>query len=104
MEARNGKIAADINRKFGDLMAGILETGKAGKITVTLAVKPARLKDHQVAEVEVSHDCKIAKPEQDVGAAVFFVTPEGGLTRSDPEQAALFEEQAQQVEEERKNG
>lgn len=105
LEARNGQIAADINRKFGDLLAGIRETGKAGKITVVLAVKPSRVKDFQVAEVAISHDCKIAKPEQDIGEAVFFVTPDGGLTRSDPEQQEMFEEVVVQVvKEEQKNG
>lgn len=103
LEARNGKIHEDIDRKFVELIAAICETGKAGKINVALAVKPSRVKDFKVTEVTITHECKVAKPEQDIGEAVFFVSQDGSLTRQDPEQQTMFEE-AEEPKEEQKNG
>lgn len=91
LEARNGKVAADINAKFTELVAAIMETGKSGKISVTLAVKPSRVANHRVVEVAIAHDCKISKPEQEIGEAVFFLTPTGELSRVDPAQEEMFE-------------
>lgn len=96
MEMRNGKAVAEMSGKFNELIAAIKGTGKGGKLVLTLNVKPSRAELHEgVKEVVVKHECKIDKPEITVGPSTFYMSAEGKLTRSDPDQAELFEEEKQ---------
>jgi hypothetical protein len=42
-----------------------------------------------VNQFEIRPDVKITKPEHKQGKSIFFVTPEGKLTRDDPDQEEL---------------
>jgi hypothetical protein len=90
-EIRGGKAAINCNRKFGELVAAIQETGGKGKIVVELTVTPARLEGGRVTEITVDPICKITRPEPKVGSSSFFITDDGGLSRDDPAQIAMFE-------------
>jgi len=91
LDMRNGRVAADCNVKFNEVLAAVIETGGKGELTIKISVKPSRLAlGGAVVEVETQHECKVKKPEQDIGKSVFFVTPEGTLTRDDPNQADMF--------------
>lgn len=91
LEMRNGAVAADLNTKFNEVLAAVLETGGGGKLTVDLSIKPSRMGlGGAVIEVETSHECKLKKPELPIGRSVFFVSRDGTLTREDPAQTALF--------------
>ncbi len=94
LEMRNGKVATDVSKKMNELIDSIKETGKAGKLTLTLSLRPSKADLHEgVKEISITHECKLAKPEKPIGPSVFFVDHEGGLTRTDPDQQQLFEEQ-----------
>ena len=96
MEMRNGAAAIDCSRKLNELLESILETKKGGKITLTVGIKPATLrKDGSVGERDFTHQCSIAKPELDQGRSIFFVTQDGRVTRSDPNQMGFFEKPEQ---------
>ena len=96
MEMRSGEVAVDVNRKFGELLASVLETGKKGKLTLSVEVSPSKFAmGGAVLEVETRHNCKVTRPELEVGRSLFFVTKDGSLTRDDPAQVAMFEEQRQ---------
>jgi hypothetical protein len=100
MEMRNGAAAMDCSKKFNELLQSILETRKGGKLTLTVTVKPATLrKDGSVGELDLAHNCSIAKPELEQGRSIFFVTQDGRVTRSDPNQLGFFEEKPQDVKE-----
>lgn len=105
LDMRNGQVASDINAKFNEVMDAVLTTGGKGELTVKLFFKPSKLAmGGAVVEVETEHQCKLKKPELEIGRSFFFVTKEGKLTRDDPSQTAMFESQQQKAAEEHTNG
>lgn len=96
LDMRSGQVATDCNLKFNDVLKSVLETGGKGELTIKLFIKPSKMgMGGAVIEVETEHECKMKKPELAVGRSFFFVTKDGDLTRSDPDQAAMFEAQSQ---------
>lgn len=94
LDMRSGAVAADCNNKFNEVLKAVLDTGGKGKLTIELNIQPSKMgMGGCVVEVETSHACKMKKPELAVGKAHFFVTSGGDLTREDPNQAAMFQEE-----------
>jgi len=94
MDMRSGSVAQDINSKFNELVSAVLETGAKGELTVKLLVKPSKYAmGGAVVEVEAEHEVKSKVPELKVGKSVFFITKDGRMTREDPAQSAMFEQQ-----------
>lgn len=94
LDMRNGRVCADINAKWSEVLKAVLDTGGKGELTIKLMVKPNRLAmGGAVVEVETMHECKLKKPELPIGGSVFFVTAEGQLSRTDPAQESMFEEE-----------
>lgn len=92
LDMRSGQVAADANSKFNEVLKAVLETGGKGELTIKLFVKPSKMGlGGAVLEVETNHECKLKKPELEIGRSFFFVTAEGELTRDDPAQSAMFE-------------
>lgn len=99
MEMRNGKVAAEASAKLNELMAAITDTGAGGTLTLKVKIKPSKVDLHEgVKEVIVSHATTIDKPEKPIGPSVFFVKNGGKLTRTDPDQMAMFDEEAERNE------
>ncbi len=94
LDMRSGQVAADCNQKFNEVLQGVLETGGKGELTIKLFIRPAKMgMGGTVVEIETSHECKLKKPELEIGRSVFFVTKDGMLTRDDPAQTAMFAEE-----------
>lgn len=99
MSMRGGEVALDCNHKFQEMLGSVLETGKKGKLVLSIEVKPSKVAlGGAVIEVETTHDCSIKKPELSIGKAFFFVAEDGSLTRDDPAQMAMYEEVKEGVE------
>lgn len=97
LEMRNGAVAADCNAKFSEVLKAVLDTGGKGELTIKLFVKPSKMgMGGTVVEVETDHECKLKKPELEIGRSFFFVTADGDLTRQDPAQTAMFTETAKE--------
>lgn len=77
----------DFNLKCGELFASVLrgveETGKAGKLTITLDVK------QQNGAVSVLAKVTDKTPETPPDADLYWTTPEGNLTLRNPAQRDL---------------
>lgn len=98
MDMRSGAVASDCNAKFNEVLKAVLDTGGKGELTIKLTVKPSKMgMGGAVIEVETAHECKVKKPEFDVGRSFFFVTRQGELTRDDPAQVDMFEQQSIEV-------
>lgn len=98
MDMRSGSVAQDINSKFNELVSAVLETGAKGELTVKLLVKPSKFAmGGAVVEIETEHEVKSKVPELKVGKSVFFITKDGRLTREDPAQTAMFEQERAQI-------
>ena len=90
-DMRNGEVAQDIARHFDELKTAVLETRGKGKLTIELNLEPSKCAiGGAVLEIKADHTCKVKKPELAIGAAHFFVTHEGELTRDDPSQEAML--------------
>lgn len=92
MEMRNGKVAIEASRKLNELLAAIRETGLPGSLTLKLKFKPTKVDLHEgVKEVSIQHQTDITKPELPIPPSVFFVTQDGRLSRTDPDQMEMFD-------------
>lgn len=94
LEMRSGKVAADVSAKLNELVDSIRDVGRGGKITLTLEIKPKRVDLHEgVKDVEVDYKIALAKPERHHASSIFFIDPKGTLTRTDPSQQEMFEQE-----------
>lgn len=96
VEMRNGGVAATANQHWETLIKSVVDTGKPGKMALTLTVKPSRVERGEVKEVELGVDIKLTEPKLDPGKTTFFPY-KGGLTRHDPAQIEMFEQQAKET-------
>lgn len=87
-KAKRGTVDAKLAAKLKDVLLGVRETRKAGRVTLTIDIEP--VKDTARA-VKVDFKVNGKVPEVTEEAAVYFLTDEGALTRDNPRQRDLFE-------------
>lgn len=80
-DLRKGRCADEAAKQYGDLVEAVKETGKAGKITVTLTVQPLG-KDGSMQQV--LDEVKLTMPKADRTPTIFFVTDDGSHSLDDP--------------------
>lgn len=80
-----GRAQHRIAEKFHALNRAVLDTGKAGKLTITLTVKRSETGDGLVTDVAI----RSTLPEHDLPAAVYWLDRDGNPTRDDPDQLPL---------------
>jgi hypothetical protein len=83
-EIENGQFLHEATKAFNDVMEGVNETGKAGKIKITIDVRPT---GKNTVSVVAAVDEKI--PEHTRPVTTFYVDKQGQLTRRDPNQPDL---------------
>ena len=83
-ELRRGKTASDLTEEMHKLIAACSDTGKKGQIVLTLTVEPDKNSDGE--RWNVSDQITVKTPRRTVKPSMFFLTPEGNLTRTDPRQ------------------
>ena len=82
---QDGAGAAMVNEKFEEVVSAVLSNHSKGSLTVTIDVKPGKVKDGQVEQVETELKIKASKPEAGAGKGLFFVNPlSHKLQRSKP--------------------
>lgn len=81
---RFGELSAELTRELHALTQKCKETGRAGAITLTLALKPGK-----AGQIEVVDDIKVKTPKVEKGSTLMFATDEGSLQREDPRQKKL---------------
>ncbi len=88
-DIRKGRVVDDATHKLQRVVESVMETKKAGTLTIQLTVKPQKNDDEQVVIVS---KVSAKTPEQDLPDAIFFVDDEFDLVRDDPKQRELFAE------------
>jgi len=88
-DVRQGAAIDDLTTHLTDLVESVRKTGRAGKITLTLTVKPAA--KGEVNALMVDDAVSVKKPTMEHGTTVFFATAENGLSRRDPRQPELID-------------
>ena len=77
----DGLFYDELEHKLNALVRGVSDYGKAGKLTITLDVKPAG------RTVEILSEIRPKQPEAPRSPAIFFALPDGHLSRKDPKQS-----------------
>ena len=85
-EIQGGVAHDELSVAFRDLIVAIEETGKGGKITFTLDVKPMKGGDG-VLVLTPAHAAKM--PQHDRKASLFYATKDGNVTKENPNQLAF---------------
>lgn len=84
---RDGKLNLEAEERLREVIAAVQATGKAGKLTLTLIVKPATKGDTNA--LVVADQTKVTLPQAGAGETVLFATKDGGLSRRDQRQPEL---------------
>lgn len=80
-----GRTATELSRRMQDLIGEVRRTGKAGKLTIALTVKPSKVD----GMVDIEETLAVKVPEFDRRDSSFFVTDDNNLTQTDPRQTEL---------------
>lgn len=87
-EVQNGRTHDEATEKLAELVEAVRETGKAGKMSLTLTVKPMKGN----VDVLLVEDSLVSKPPlHDRKASIFYPDKSGNLTRTDPNQLTFDE-------------
>lgn len=80
---QGGAFNQECGEKFAEMLKGVEETGKAGKLTITIDVKKAG------GAVSVVSKVTDKTPEEIADADLFWATVEGNLSLQNPNQRNL---------------
>lgn len=86
-EHNNGHGHRKASIALQDVVQAVVETGKKGSVTITVAVEPMKGAEDGTLMLTVNVAEKI--PTEPVKAAVFYADDDGNLTRNDPRQLSF---------------
>ena len=81
-----GEALLDFEQANIDVVDAVRSTGKGGKVVLELSY----IHDAQADAMRVSVNVKKTMPQKKSKASLFFVTPEGRLSRMDSRQPSMF--------------
>ncbi|QOD81864.1 MULTISPECIES: hypothetical protein [Chromobacterium] len=82
----HGTFIDDASDALNKLVTAVDETGRAGKLTLTLSLKKAT---RGSGAMVVQDEIKLSLPKPDSRETMLFATPEGNLVTEDPRQQQL---------------
>ena len=88
-EVRRGRAVEIATEKLAEVVSAVDATGKPGKLTIEITVKPENGGGPQkTLLVKVTHKLPVA---DDIPEAIFFSDSDGGLQREDPDKGPMFD-------------
>lgn len=87
MEQREGACAVEMGEALNELVDSVNMLGKAGKVTLTIKIKPSSRGQNQI--VLVTDEISLTKPTPEPEPAVFFIDKNSNLSRANPAQPSL---------------
>lgn len=81
-----GKTHEELTNGLHDLIARIQETGKKGRIQLTITVEPNKKNEDALL---VTDEIRLVLPQPDRKASIFYADDDGNLTRTDPNQLSF---------------
>jgi len=85
-EIAHGDLAEQASENLAELIKTAHATGKSGKLTLTIDIKP---RGRDSGQVEVTGSVKPSCPIPDIAPSMFFITEDGGLAKENPRQMKL---------------
>lgn len=80
---RRGEALAEAGQELANILYMAAETGRQGKLTLEIVVKPVEKGSKQM---QIEDTVKATYPRCDPGRTFMFVGDDGSLTRHDPDQ------------------
>jgi len=92
-ELRQGKTIVELSSNLGELVEAVRRTGKPGRLTLSLTVRPfSKGRSEEEVQVLSFEDAISMKlPQLERGSTVFFSDQRGSLARNDPRQMRIDE-------------
>jgi hypothetical protein len=84
-QLRNGQTQIEASEQLAELVQACRDTNKVGEITIKIKVRP----DGATGQYFLEDQITMKAPKQERGKTLFFGTPEGNLSRTDPKQREL---------------
>lgn len=84
---RDGDVVNELQAQLTDIVATVRATGKPGKLSLILTVKP--MKNAEPHMLLIGSDIKVTLPKLDKSDTFMYATNENALTRRDPRQPEL---------------
>jgi hypothetical protein len=84
-DMRGGQSHDELSEALHALVRQCCETGRAGEITYTIAIKPTK----SAEAVEITDKIGMKEPRNERGSSLFFVSAGFDLTRNNPRQEKL---------------
>lgn len=81
-----GNTIFDLEDALTEVVNGVTTHKTSGEVTLTLSIKI----DPQTDAIKVIPDVKMKKPKRPKRGSLFFPTPEGRLSRANPNQSDMF--------------
>jgi hypothetical protein len=94
-DVRKGKCIDEMSIKMAEVIEAVKATGKAGKLTLTLDVKP--VPNSGGSQVQLLDEVKGKVPVPERIATLFFADDDGYLSRNDPRQRDWVDEQHSRI-------
>jgi hypothetical protein len=91
-DLNKGKTHIELSTTMRDLVAAVTETRKAGRIQLTIDVRP-QAGTEDVVTVTARVAAKV--PQFDTAASIFYVDDQNNLTRNPPKQPSMFDLEGQ---------
>ena len=86
-EIRGGALPAELGELLQKLVADVRATGKGGKLTLVLDVKPMKKAGDNTLLIE--DDIRIAAPTPDKAGTILYASEDNLLSRKDPRQPEI---------------
>lgn len=84
---RRGELLAEADEQLSELVEAVQRTGGKGELTIKLPFKV-----NEAGQIECVPSVACKKPRRAMGRGIYFATDEGRLTRRDPAQVDMFED------------
>jgi|GEM_PF-5165636 len=86
-QQRDGDLAFDFSKTLTEVVAAVRETGRAGKVKLTLTVAPSARGD--ASKVLVRDDIEAVPPRPERSPSLYYTTEANGLSRENPRQQSF---------------
>lgn len=85
-EIQGGRTHDELSEAFRDLITAVTDTGKGGKLTFVVDVKPMKGGDGVLV---ITDGFTVKKPSHDRKTSLFYATEDGNLTKENPHQLSF---------------
>lgn len=85
-EINGGRLVEELTNELTEVVEAVKASGKAGKIALTITLKP---RGSANAQLEVIPSVRGTKPERERPLSIFYINQDMGLQRNDPQQGDL---------------